>query len=139
MLKFLGAPYPIESTAKGYLPTISGLDTMKADLLILLLTSPGDRCMLPTFGTPLRDLLFEQNDEILEDQARQMIINAISTWEPRIAVDGIEVTSKVDANFLSIEDDKTEMDKILGIRILFKDPQNITEIQELILEVPLKK
>lgn len=139
MLVFLGAPYPIEPTAKGYLPTINGLDTIKADLLILLLTYPGDRVMLPNFGTPLRDLLFEPNDLVLEDRARQMISDAISAWEPRVFIEAIDVSSKVDADFLPDSDDLSEQDKILGIRILFKDPQNITQIEELILEVPLQK
>ena len=137
--KFLGACYPIESTPKGYLPTIYGLETMKADLLQLLLTYPGERIMMPSFGTPLRDLVFEPNDIILEDRAREMIVNSISRWEPRIAVDAIEVTSKVNADFLSSDDDYSEQEKVLGIRILFKDPQNINKIEELVLEVPLQK
>lgn len=137
--KFLGAPYPLESTPKGYLPTIYGLDTIKADLLQLLLTYPGERVMLPGFGTALRDLLFEPNDVILEDRAREMIIDSIRRWEPRIAVDVIEVTSKVDADFLADDDDYSEREKVLGIRILFKDPQNITKVDELVLEVPLQQ
>lgn len=137
--KFLGAPYPLESTPKGYLPTISGLETMKADLLQLLLTYPGERVMLPGFGTPLRDLIFEPNDIILEDRAREMIIDSIKRWEPRIAVDAIEVTSKVNAEFLADDDNYDEQEKVLGIRILFKDPQNIQKVDELVLEVPLQK
>jgi phage baseplate assembly protein W len=137
--KFLGAPYPLESTPKGYVPTIYGLDTIKSDLLQLLLTYPGERVMLPGFGTPLRDLIFEPNDLILEDRAREMIIDSIKQWEPRIAVDAIEVTSKVDADFLASDDDHNEQERVLGIRIIFKDPQNITQVDELVLEVPLQK
>ena len=138
MFKFLGAPYPIATTPKGYLPSISGVDTIKADLLQLLLTYPGSRVMLPAFGTRLKDLIFEPNDIILRDRARDMIIDAISQWEPRIAVEAIEVSSNVENDFLSNEDDYSEREHILGIRILFKDPQNITTIQELVLEVPLQ-
>jgi phage baseplate assembly protein W len=138
MFKFLGSPYPLLSTPKGYMPTINGLDTIKADLLQLLLTYPGERIMIPTFGTPLKDLVFEQNDIILEDKARQMIIDSVTRWEPRIAVDAIEVTSKVDSNFLSNDDNKDEQEKILGIRIIFRDPQTINKVDELVLEVPLQ-
>lgn len=137
--KFLGAPYPIEPTPRGYLPSIYGLETIKADLLQLLLTYPGERVMLPSFGTPLRDLIFEPNDIILEDRASQMIIDSITRWEPRIKVDAIEVTSKVDADFLSSDDDLSEQEKILGIKIIFRDPQNINKVDELVLEVPLQK
>jgi phage baseplate assembly protein W len=138
MFKFLGSPYPLLPTPKGYIPTINGLDTIKADLLQLLLTYPSERVMIPTFGTPLRDLVFEPNDIILEDKARQMIIDSITRWEPRIAVDAVEVTSKVDADFLSNDDNKDEQEKILGIRIIFRDPQTITKVDELVLEVPLQ-
>jgi phage baseplate assembly protein W len=139
MFKFLGAPYPIESTPKGYLPSIYGLDTLKADLLQLLLTYPGSRVMLPSFGTPLQSLVFEPNDAVLEDKAKEMIIASINQWEPRIAVQSIEVVSKVDASFLASDDDLSEREKILGIRIIFLDPQNINTVQELVLEVPLQK
>lgn len=137
MFKFMGSPYPLLSTPKGYLPTVYGLETIKADLLQLLMTYPGERVMLPSFGTRLKDLVFEQNDTILQDKARNMIIDAINQWEPRITVDAIEVSSSVSRDFLDSADDYSEIDKVLGIRILFKDPQDITTVQELVLEVPL--
>jgi phage baseplate assembly protein W len=67
-----------------------------------------------------------------------MIIDSVTRWEPRIAVDAIEVTSKVDSNFLSNDDNKDEQEKILGIRIIFRDPQTINKVDELVLEVPLQ-
>jgi phage baseplate assembly protein W len=41
--------------------------------------------MLPEFGTPLLELVFEQNDEATAELARDMIATAIETWEPRIS------------------------------------------------------
>jgi phage baseplate assembly protein W len=136
--KFLGMPYPLTPTPKGYMPSVYGLDTIKADLLQLLLTYPGERIMLPSYGTPLRDLVFEPNDTILEDRAREMIINSINQWEPRIKVEEIEISSNVDADFLPATDDLSERNKVLGIRIIFLDPQEITKIEELVLQVPLQ-
>ena len=92
--------------------------------------------MNPNFGTPLRKLLFEPNDATIQIQAKKMIADSIKRWEPRIAVEQIEV-STIDDNSLNINDNKTEKDHILFIRILFIDPQNIKEVQELTLEVPL--
>jgi phage baseplate assembly protein W len=139
MFRFLGAPYPIVPTPKGYLPTISGTETIKSDLLQLLLTYPGERIMLPSFGTPLKDLIYEPNDIILQERARDMVIEAINTWEPRIAVREIEVNSGIDDGSLSPDDDKSESDKILSIRIIYVDPQNLTEVDELLLQVPLNQ
>ena len=91
--KFSGAPYPIVSTARGLLPTQRGVDQIKADLLQLLLTNPGERVMLPNFGTPLREIIFEPNDAISSEHVRDMIINSIRTWEPRITIEQIDVVN----------------------------------------------
>lgn len=137
MGKFMGVPYPVKKHAQGFFHVQDGVDQIKSDLLILLLTNPGERIFLPTFGTPLRRLIFEPNDAGLEFKAKQMIANSIKQWEPRVAIQQIEVSNKIDLDSLDILDDKSEMEHILSIRILFVDPENIQEIQELKLEIPL--
>jgi len=136
-MDFLGAPYPITKTPKGLFGTQSGLNQIKSDLLCLLLTNPGERVMLPDFGTPLRTLVFEPNDSILAEQARAMIIASIKQWEPRITVEAIEVNSTIDEDSLNKEDQLNDKERILFIRILFFDPEEIKEVQELRLQVPL--
>jgi phage baseplate assembly protein W len=135
-MKYFGAPYPIERHPLGFLHTEEGLNQIKADLLILLLTNPGERVMLSNFGTPLRKLFFEQNDTMTENRARQMISDAIRIWEPRITVKDIEVTSQIDESKLDFEDTKDEKDHILAIRITFFDPKDISELKELVLQIP---
>ena len=93
--------------------------------------------MQPAFGTPLRTLLFEPNDATTALAAKNMIINSIKRWEPRIAIQNIEVSTIVDKTSLNPTDDLSEIDHILFIRIIFVDPQNIKSVQELTLEVPL--
>ena len=137
MAKFLGLPYPTTKNPLGYWYSQSGVDQIKSDMLTLLLTNPGERVMLPTFGTPLRRILFEPNDGTAAEQARQLIIKSLQQWEPRIAVTQVEVSSTVDRNSLNASDNLTQEEHILFIRILFVDPQNIQEIQELVLNVPL--
>lgn len=134
---FLGLPYPVVKTPKGFFYSQGGIDQIKSDLICLLLTNPGERVMNPTFGTPLRRLLFEPNDLTLQVNARNAIINAIRTWEPRIAVNQVEVLSGADRASLNSSDDLTQWEHILYVRITFFDPQNLSEIQELVLEVPL--
>ena len=135
--KFLGAPYPITKDVRGLFHSQTTLDQIKSDLLILLMTNPGERVMLPDFGTPLRELAFEPNDETLQDKARQMIIQSIRTWEPRITVDQISVSNSVDPDDLNPLDSLEEIDNILFIQISFFDPENIKEVQQLTLEFPL--
>ena len=135
--KFLGLQYPLRKTARGVLAQRYGVDQIKADLLQLLLTNPGERVMMPTYGTPLRELMFEPNDIGLEARARKMISDSIELWEPRIVVTDILVASNFDPNDLDPLDSKDDLEHILGIKIRFVDPQNITEVDELVLELPI--
>lgn len=135
--KFLGLQYPLEKTPRGILAQKSGVEQIKADLLQLLLTNPGERVMNFLFGTPLRDLIFEPNDRVLESRAKQMIINSISMWEPRIVITDIQVTSNFDPQELNKFDDGSDRDHILGIKISFVDPENIQEVEALELQVPI--
>lgn len=142
---FIGIPYPIVKDPLGFIRQQRGVQQLKSDLLILLLTNPGERVMLPEFGTGLRDLIFDQNDQTLEDRARQMIIAAINRWEPRIVVQNIFVISDIDPSsllngpstlsneFLSGSD----VGGVLYIRIDFYDPENLVEVQQLELSVSL--
>lgn len=136
-MSFLGAPYPITKHPRGFFRTQEGVDQVKSDLLVLLLTEPGERVMLPEFGTSLKKFLFEQNDSIVYQQVREEIARAISTWEPRIAVQDIYVGSGRD-NFSSLnsQDNKENLDHVLFIRIRFTNFNNIQKVEELKLEIP---
>lgn len=138
-MSFLGAPYPIVKHPLGMLRTQRGMNQVKSDLLVLLLTEPGERVMLPDFGTPLRKHMFEQSDSTIIDRVKETIANSISAWEPRIAVSNIEVTNSPESmmNSLNPNDIKQDLDHVLMIRILFSDFDNIQQVQELKLEVPL--
>jgi hypothetical protein len=125
-MEIFGAPYPIEQHPLGFFHVQTGLDQTKSDLLALLLTNPNERIMLNDFGVPLRRLMFEQSSDILIEEAKRLITIAIRTWEPRVEIENIDVS------FGEEEDDQ-----VLYIKIKFFDPNNITELQELVLELPL--
>jgi phage baseplate assembly protein W len=135
--KFIGCQYPLMKTPRGIMAQKNGVDQIKADMLQLLLTNPGERVMLADYGVPLRKLIFEPNDVGLEIQARNMIAEAITKWEPRVVLQQVQVSSVVDIGDLAPDDPREDTPHVLSIKILFYDPQNITEVQELKLEVPL--
>ena len=137
MANFLGLPYPVVKNPLGFFRTQSGVSQIKSDLLSLLLTNPGERVFLSDFGTPLKRLIFEQNDTILENMAKNMIAEAISMWEPRIAVNQIEVSRRFPNSSLNALDPGEDIDNILYIKITFVDPEQISEVQELRLQIPL--
>lgn len=125
---FLGLQYPLVKNAKGVMAQKSGVDQIKADLLQLLLTNPGERVMLPDFGVPLRKYIFEQPTDTVLLQIKQAIIDAIQKWEPRIEIENIAVTNG---------DETLDEDHGIFISITFFDPQNISQVESLVLEIPL--
>jgi phage baseplate assembly protein W len=137
MANFLGLPYPVVKNPLGFFKTQSGISQIKSDLLSLLLTNPGERVFLADFGTPLKRLIFEQNDAVLEATAKNMISESISKWEPRIAVSQIEVSREIPGSSLNPMDPREDVDNILYINIKFVDPEKISEVQELRLQIPL--
>ena len=136
-LKYPGVPYPITKNPKGFFYIQDGINQIKADMLILLLTNPGERVMLPNYGTPLRKLIFEPNDPQLILQTKNMIARSLKQWEPRVAITQIEVKNGLDKYSKNTHEDGTESDAVLLIRILFIDRAKIDEVNELKLEVPL--
>lgn len=138
-MSFLGLPYPIIKHPLGLLRTQSGMNQVKSDLLTLLLTEPGERVMLPDFGTPLKQFIFDQNDSSVTNRIKEVIANSIRNWEPRIAVTDILVTNSSSeiSESLNSFDEKEDTQHILLIKIKFTDFDNIQEVQELKLEIPL--
>lgn len=133
-MNFSGCPYPIKKTSQGLLSSLKGIDKIKANLLCILLTNPGERTMLPNFGTPLREIFFDPNDEVLAEKAKQMIITSIKKWEPRVVINAIDIYSNYEEND---DENGNSSEHVLYIKIMFSDPENISEIQELKLELPL--
>lgn len=134
---FKGVPYPITKTPKGFFYIQYGVDQIKSDLIVLLLTNPRERVMLPNYGTPLRKIFFNPNDPVTVRETREMIALSIQTWEPRVAIENIYIQSGLDRDSANPLDEDPTNQNVLLIRITFFDRLEITKIQELKLEIPL--
>jgi len=134
-----GAPYPIGKSSLGYLFTQEGINTLKSDLVQLLMTNPYERVMLPTYGTPLRKLLFSPNDTAVVEQTKRLIAASIQTWEPRVVISSIEVFNGYDNTFNPSDNPSTlnDNDHVLTIKIKFFDPQRIDYVEVLTLQLPV--
>lgn len=75
---------------------------IKNDLLQLLLTIPGERVMRPDFGVNLRNVVFEQLDDITIQILREEIVVAIRRYEPRINVLGLTINPASERNGMVI-------------------------------------
>lgn len=58
----------------------------------LLLTSPGERVMIPEFGVGLRNYLFSNQHDTVEAEISSRIENQVATYLPYIEVSNIEFT-----------------------------------------------
>lgn len=61
------------------------------NIKVILLTQPGEQLMRPRFGAGLERLLHEPNTLATRRRIHEQIAEALSRWERRIRVDGIEV------------------------------------------------
>ncbi|MDP1532761.1 MAG: GPW/gp25 family protein, partial [Rubrivivax sp.] len=54
-------------------------------------TEPGERLMRPAFGCGLRRFLMQPNTTATRAQMQREIEQALRSWEPRIAVEQVQV------------------------------------------------
>tara|TARA_R100000008_G_C3506145_1_gene126323 strand:+ start:169 stop:561 length:393 start_codon:yes stop_codon:yes gene_type:complete len=80
-------------------------ETIKQNLKMLLLTSPGERVMIPIYGVGLRDYLFSPNTDLTRDEIKSEIMNQISTFMPflqEVNIDISESETSLDAILLKV-------------------------------------
>ncbi len=90
--KGLGFPFGFERRSGG--ARVSSATTTEHEhihesIIQILGTSPGERFMRPEFGSRLRSLVFEANDEVLKGLIRHYIVEAIKRWDKRVVVTAV--------------------------------------------------
>ena len=78
---------------------------IRESILQILGTRLGERLMNPEFGSRLNDLVFEQNDDVLEGLIRHYLIDAIKRWEKRVVITGVsfeKTAADTDRNLLLV-------------------------------------
>ncbi len=92
--RHLAFPFRIAPDGRTATPATVG-DHVKGEVIQLLLTSPGERPFLPTFGGGLRRLVFAANSDATAALAKAAISRAISLWlKTRVELLALEVESK---------------------------------------------
>lgn len=77
-------------------------DSIDQSIKTILSTYPGERVMLPRFGSRLRDYLFEPLDAETADDIRIEVEEVLSEWENRISIDDVIINLDQDANSYEI-------------------------------------
>lgn len=76
---------------------------IKNSIRNLLTTSPGEKILNPAYGCDLRGLLFEQVTKNIGEQIGNIIYKQITTFEPRIRIDGLDITVSPEEQQYDIE------------------------------------
>ena len=71
-------------------------DDIEQAIELILLTSPGERAMLPEFGAGLRRYVFEPNSDATHRAIEDVVRRALVDWEPRIDLERVEVAADDD-------------------------------------------
>jgi|MDSZ01.2.fsa_nt_gb phage baseplate assembly protein W len=89
-------------------------DEIRQNFKNLILTSPGERIMIPDFGVGIRNFLFEQRSDVTSKITKK-IHEQVDTYMPYVQIDDILFDFEGDGNVL-------EEKNILSIRIEFQVP-----------------
>ncbi|MFZ9752678.1 MAG: GPW/gp25 family protein [Cyanobium sp.] len=74
----------------------SDIDNVRENLQILFSTDRGERIMLETYGTMLRQRVFAALTETTTNQLKLEIRNVIAEWEPRIDVLDVQINDRLE-------------------------------------------
>jgi uncharacterized protein len=87
-------PVPDGDGALNYPPLEQSL---REQIIIILRTAQGEQLMRPDFGAGLEALLHETNTLSARARLRERIIDGLKAWEPRIAVERVDIDAAEDA------------------------------------------
>jgi uncharacterized protein len=82
--------------------TYTSKDAIKSNLLNFILTGKKERVMNPSFGSGVRDLLFEPITENLTDQIEGLIFGGVETYFPQVQINSLTVDLSPDTRTVTI-------------------------------------
>jgi phage baseplate assembly protein W len=86
-----GLSFPLRVGDDGRLAVSEGAVNVREHLEVVLRTRPGERVRLNAFGAGLDELRSEPNTPATHREVEDRIRRALTAWEPRIALEGVEV------------------------------------------------
>jgi len=90
--------FPPRVDASGRMLWSEGERNIQESIAVILRTDPNERVGLPRFGTGLTAFLFEPNNAATHARIAHAIDTALKRWEPRIAIERIDVAADPEAS-----------------------------------------
>lgn len=98
--KAIGVSLPFSGKAVFNL-TYQTKDAIRNNLINYFLTGIGERYLNPTFGTPLRNLLFENITQDRVSEIKNVITQGLANYFPRVVPTLMEIQPTPDRNTVS--------------------------------------
>ena len=90
--KIFGFAFPFRIDPEtGGVAQQAGEAKLKENLVQILLTRIGERVMRRAYGGGVHDLVHDPNNDALRALVQHQIAKAISQWEPRILLQGVDI------------------------------------------------
>lgn len=110
--------FPIVKGLDGIWPRRNAAAIRQTSIQMILGTVPGERLMLPEFGSRLNSLLFDPNDEQLQAQVIEETKAALGRWDPFLQVINVLVEQqddqlKIFIDFIDLRDEKQETRRVI--------------------------
>ena len=86
-----GLAFPPRVGSDGRVAFSEGDANVRESIEVILRTELRERLRLPAFGGGLGTALFEPNTPATHRRLQERITRALTTWEPRIALAGVDV------------------------------------------------
>lgn len=77
-------------------------DSIKESIRNIIMTNRGERLFQPNIGCDIRRMLFENFTPDMVITAKEMISNAIESFEPRVELIGVDIITAIDSNSLEV-------------------------------------
>lgn len=135
---YIGVTIPFNNPNGIFFQSTTNINQVYSNLKNLLMTSKGERYMLPEFGTEIRYILFENitDEDNFVEAIKTDISNALKMWLPYLVIERLEVNINVQNDGrvddpshavgikLTVRIDKTQI--YLPIKIFISVTGNIT-------------
>lgn len=87
--------FPFRIDVDGRATSLAGDESIRAKIIQVLFTSPGERVNMPEFGCGLRDLVFDPNNTILAATTEFTVRKSLEHWlGHEILVETVDVMSE---------------------------------------------
>ena len=77
-------------------------DALKINLINYFLTNKGERMLNPTFGSSIRELLFENINQNALEEIKTIVKNDLNSFFPRVIPTRLELFSDPDTHIVSL-------------------------------------